>query len=131
MGHGAPRASVGIAGVNTHPLHAATLGIAGNWGNTLRPHLQHITSRSPLALSSRLGDQAARVCWSHACYLLDYTYVLSIASITSSTPSQSTSVTHIPSGRVRCRYEHVKHVGFLNLQHSFAHPSPQVRTGIP
>ncbi|MDQ6672171.1 MAG: hypothetical protein M3069_15745 [Chloroflexota bacterium] len=75
MGHGAQRASVGIAGVNTHPLHAATLGIAGNWGSTLRPHLQHITSRSPLALSSRLGDQAARVCWSHACYLLDYTYV--------------------------------------------------------
>ena len=44
MSHATPLASVGIAGVNTHPLHAATLGIAGNWGSTLRPHLEHITA---------------------------------------------------------------------------------------
>jgi hypothetical protein len=68
-------AMLGIAGVNTHPLHAATLGIAGNWGSTLRPHLQHITALSPLASSTRLGDRAARACWARACYLLDYTYV--------------------------------------------------------
>ena len=59
MGDGAPLAAVGIAGVNTHPLHAATLGIAGNWGSTLRPYVQHITTRSPLATSGRLGDRAA------------------------------------------------------------------------
>ena len=75
MSHGTPVASVGIAGVNTHPLHAATLGIAGNWGSTLRPHLEHITALPPLAMSGRLGDLAARACWTHACYLLDYTYL--------------------------------------------------------
>ena len=75
MSHATPVASVGIAGVNTHPLHAATLGIAGNWGSTLRPHLEHITGRAPLAMSTRLGDLAARACWTHACYLLDYTYL--------------------------------------------------------
>jgi hypothetical protein len=89
MGHGAPRASVGIAGVNTHPLHAAALGLAGNSGSTLRPHLQHITARSPLALSSRLGDQAARVCWSHACCLLDYTYVTCPDRVTQSVRHRS------------------------------------------
>src|SRR5262249_43004089 len=36
-------AVLGIAGVNTRPLHAATLGIAGNWGSTLRPHLDRVT----------------------------------------------------------------------------------------
>src|SRR6202521_6160088 len=101
MSHATPVASVGIAGVNTHPLYAATLGIAGNWGSTLRPHLQHITAASPVATSTRLGDRAASACWAHACYLIDYSYVSSVASITSSTPSQSTSVTHIPSGTVR------------------------------
>jgi hypothetical protein len=68
-------ASVGIAGVNTRPLHAATLGIAGNWGSTLRPHLEQITACAPLVNGTRLGDRAAKACWAHACYLLDYTYV--------------------------------------------------------
>ena len=68
-------ASVGIAGVNTRPLHAATLGIAGNWGSTLRPHLEQITIQPPSAAGTRLGDRAARTCWAYACYLLDYTYV--------------------------------------------------------
>src|SRR5260370_15166667 len=75
MSRATPVASVGIAGVNTHPLHAATLGIAGNWGSTLRPHLEHITAHSPLAMSARLGDRAASACWTRACYLLDYTYL--------------------------------------------------------
>ena len=60
MSHATPLASVGIAGVNTLPLHAATLGIAGNWGSTLRPHLEHITGRAPLAMSARLGDLEAK-----------------------------------------------------------------------
>jgi hypothetical protein len=76
MSHATPLASVGIAGVNTHPLHAATLGIAGNWGSTLGPHLEHITAHSPLAMSARLGDLAASACWTRACYLLDYTHLL-------------------------------------------------------
>jgi hypothetical protein len=67
-------AMLGIAGVNTHPMHAATLGIAGNWGSTLRPHLQHITTHSRPVSSTRLRDRAARACWARACYLLDYTY---------------------------------------------------------
>jgi len=66
---------VGIAGVNTRPLHAATLGIAGNWGSTLRPHMEQIVSSSPVCTGDRLGDRAARVSWAHACYLLDYTYI--------------------------------------------------------
>src|SRR5262249_23636657 len=33
--------ALGIAGVNTRPLQAATVGIAGNWGSTLRPHPRH------------------------------------------------------------------------------------------
>jgi hypothetical protein len=73
--HASRRASVGIAGVNTHPLHAATLGIAGNWGSALRPHLERITSTPPGLTGSRLGDRASRACWARACYLPDYTYV--------------------------------------------------------
>ena len=71
--------AVGIAGVNTRPLQAAVLGIAGNWGSTLRPHLDRVVGRGdggngrPPA-SARLGDRAAARCWSHACYFLDYTY---------------------------------------------------------
>ncbi len=60
MGNGASRASLRIAGVNTHLLHAATMGIAGDWGSTLRPHLQHITPGPQLPTSTRLGDRAAR-----------------------------------------------------------------------
>jgi hypothetical protein len=75
VSHASPSASVGIAGVNTRPLHAATVGIAGNWGSTVRPHLERVTTSSPLARAARLGDRAARACWAHACYLLDYTYL--------------------------------------------------------
>jgi hypothetical protein len=60
---------LGIAGVNTRPLHAATLGIAGNWGSTLRPHLEDLTAHPPMLTSTRLGDRAARSCWAHAAYL--------------------------------------------------------------
>jgi hypothetical protein len=34
-----------------------------------------VTTSSPLARGARLGDRAARACWAHACYLLDYTYL--------------------------------------------------------
>src|SRR4051794_30051246 len=70
-----PHASVGIAGVNTRRLHAASLGIAGNWGSTLRPHVQRMTMAPVQPSSTRFGDKAARACWAHACYLLDYTYL--------------------------------------------------------
>jgi hypothetical protein len=72
-------ATLGIAGVNTRPLHAATVGIAGNWGSSLRPHIEQFTTRPTLQASTRLGDQAAEACWRHASYLLDYTYVLLVA----------------------------------------------------
>jgi hypothetical protein len=75
MSPAAPLASVGIAGVNTRPLHAATLGIAGSRADTLRPPPGHFTARSALATKTRLGDRAARACWARACYLVDYTYV--------------------------------------------------------
>jgi hypothetical protein len=70
-----PVATLGIAGVNTRPLHAATLGIAGNWGSTLRPHVNRLTSAPIRPVNARLGDQAAEACWSHASYLLDFTYL--------------------------------------------------------
>jgi hypothetical protein len=69
------QASVGIAGVNTRALQAATLGIAGNWGSALRPHVERITSSSLATNGVRLGDRASRACWARACYLLDYTYL--------------------------------------------------------
>ena len=37
--------SIGIAGVNTRPLMRASdpkIGIAGNWGSTLRPHVAKV-----------------------------------------------------------------------------------------
>jgi hypothetical protein len=61
--------------VNTRPLHAATLGIAGNWGTSLRPYLEQITAGAAVSTGSRLGDRAARACWAPASYLLDWTYV--------------------------------------------------------
>ena len=72
-------ATLGIAGVNTQQLHAATVGIAGSWGSGLRPHIEQLTTARELAASTRLGDQAAKTCWRHASYLLDYTYVLLVA----------------------------------------------------
>ena len=68
-------ATLGIAGVNTRPLHAATVGIAGNWGSGLRPQIEQLTTGPMLGAGTRLGDQAAKACWRHASYLLDYTYV--------------------------------------------------------
>src|SRR5438093_11156450 len=68
---------LGIAGVNTRPLMRAAdplIGIAGNWGSTLRPHLEGILTAPPVISQRRLGDQAALHAASHACYLLDYTY---------------------------------------------------------
>jgi hypothetical protein len=58
--------TVGIAGVNTRPLQAATLGIAGNWGSTLRPHLNQIALLDKAPMGVRFGDQAAVACWSRA-----------------------------------------------------------------
>lgn len=86
-------ASVGIAGVNTRPLHAATVGIAGNWGSALRPHLERMASSSPATTGSRLGDRASRACWAHACYLLDYTYL--------ACPDRDTGVLRYRSGFAR------------------------------
>jgi hypothetical protein len=67
--------TVGIAGVNTRPLHAATLGIAGNWGSSIRPHLNQIARPDTAPIGLRFGDQAASSCWTRASYLLDYTYL--------------------------------------------------------
>ena len=68
-------ATLGIAGVNTRPLHAATVGIAGNWCSGLRPHIEQLTTAPKMVAGTRLGDQAAKACWRHASFLLDYTYV--------------------------------------------------------
>jgi len=66
---------LGIAGVNTRPLAAAALGIAGHWGSTLRPHVAELL-RAPRALAPRrLGDIVAREGHRRACFLLDYTFV--------------------------------------------------------
>lgn len=69
---------LGIAGVNTRPLMRAAdpmIGIAGNWGSTLRPHVEGVLSAPPAISRQRLGDQAALHAWKHACYFLDYTYL--------------------------------------------------------
>lgn len=77
---------LGIAGVNTRPLMRAAdplLGIAGNWGSTLRPHLARIVEpgvepggEPGAAISkARLGDQAALHALRRACSFLDYTYL--------------------------------------------------------
>lgn len=69
---------LGIAGVNTRPLMRASdplIGIAGNWGSTLRPHLSRLVDPAPAISRSRLGDQAALRAWERACYFLDYTYL--------------------------------------------------------
>ncbi len=58
MSHATPPAVAGIAGVNTRPLHAATLGIAGNWGSTLRPHLEQLLELMAANLRSLLSAYA-------------------------------------------------------------------------
>jgi hypothetical protein len=72
-------ASLAIAGINTRPLQAAALGIAGNWGSTLRPRLQEVTMPPAPAKAinrARVGDRAVTAeSWRRAVYLLDYTYV--------------------------------------------------------
>ena len=74
----APRpagAALGIAGVNTRPLHGAALGIAGNLGSTLRPALARATAPAPAGRGTGLGDRASREAWRHAVWLLDYTFL--------------------------------------------------------
>jgi hypothetical protein len=69
---------VGIAGVNTGPLMRAAdpmVGIAGNWGSTLRPHLEHTLEPGASISKARLGDQAALHASERACLFLDYTYL--------------------------------------------------------
>jgi hypothetical protein len=67
MSPATPSARVGIAGVNTRPLHAATLRISGDPdGSDQQPGT---------TAGARLGDRAAAACWAHAAYLLDYTYL--------------------------------------------------------
>ncbi len=69
---------LGIAGVNTRPLMRAAdplLGIAGNWGSSLRPHVARVVEPGASISKARLGDQAALHASEKACYLLDYTYL--------------------------------------------------------
>jgi hypothetical protein len=51
------------------------IGIAGNWGSTLRPHIGRTIEPGASISKSRLGDQAAIHSSERACYFLDYTYV--------------------------------------------------------
>ena len=69
---------VGIAGINTRPLMRAAdplIGIAGNWGSSLRPHVAQLLEPGAAISKARLGDQAALHAWQKACSFLDYTYV--------------------------------------------------------
>ena len=68
----------GIAADNTRPLMRAAdplIGIAGNWGSTLGPHVARVVEPGASISKARLGDQAALHAWKHACYFLDYTYL--------------------------------------------------------
>ena len=94
---GAPRAAgarQGIAGVNTRPLHAATLGIAGNWGSTLRLHVGRVVERPRPLSTSHLGDRAAERGWAHACYFVDYTFA--------ACPDQAGGMRYRPGFRTLC-----------------------------
>jgi hypothetical protein len=75
MSAAVPTARLGIAGVNTRPLHAATLRIAGAQDGASRQH-GPTAPGAPTAAGSRLGDRAAAACWAHAAYLLDYGYLV-------------------------------------------------------
>jgi hypothetical protein len=68
-------ARVGIAGVNTRPLHAATLRISGAQDGSDQQH-RSTALGEPTTAGARLGDRAAAACWAHAAYLLDYTYLV-------------------------------------------------------
>jgi hypothetical protein len=77
-GIGNRTAGVGIAGVNTRPLMRASdplIGIAGNWGSTLRPHVGRVVDPGTSISKARLGDQAALHASKRACYFFDYTYI--------------------------------------------------------
>src|SRR4051794_19285710 len=77
-GIGNRTAAVGIAGVNTRPLMRAAdplIGIAGNWGSTLRPHVGRVIDPGASISKARLGDQAAIHAAKRACYFFDYTYI--------------------------------------------------------
>ena len=67
---GTRAAAVGIAGVNTRPLMRAAdplIGIAGNWGSTLRPHVGRVVDPGASVSKARLGDQAAIHASKRAC----------------------------------------------------------------
>jgi hypothetical protein len=69
---------LGIAGVNSRPLMRAAdplIGIAGNWGGSLRPQVASLLEPGAAISRARLGDQAALHAWKHACFFLDYTYL--------------------------------------------------------
>jgi hypothetical protein len=73
-----PTAVLGIAGVNTHPLSSAVLGIAGNLSLALRGDIAE-QMQTVGSLRKTLGDRAARKGWQRTCYLLDYTYPMCTA----------------------------------------------------
>jgi hypothetical protein len=75
-------ARLGITGVNTHPLHAATLRIAGAQDGAGRQH-GPTAPGAPTAAGGRLGDRAATACWAHAAYPAEVpTDLLSVAVAT-------------------------------------------------
>lgn len=72
-------AALGIAGVNTRPLMAASspmLGSAGRWGSTLRPHVDRVVTPAPAVGRARIADRGTERAWQRACFLLDYTYLV-------------------------------------------------------
>lgn len=74
----ARHAAMGIAGVNTRPLMRAAdplVGIAGNWGSTLRPRVTCLTEPGSSICKARIGDQAALHASKRACYFLDFSYL--------------------------------------------------------
>jgi hypothetical protein len=65
---------LGIDGVNTRPLMRAAdplIGIAGNWGSPLRPHLEPVLCPLPSVSRQRVGHQSALHALKYACYFLD------------------------------------------------------------
>src|ERR1700753_41627 len=77
-GIGNRTAAVGIAGVNTRPLMRAAdplIGIAGNWGSTLRPHVGRMVDPGASINKTRLRRPGAIHASKRACYFLDYTYI--------------------------------------------------------
>ena len=75
MSTGISTAHVGIAGVNTRQLHTATLRIAGAQ-NGADQQCGSTALGASIVGGARLGDRAAAGCWTHAAYLLDYSYLV-------------------------------------------------------